>query len=152
MKVILKQHVENLGDIGEVVQVKNGYGRNYLIPQGMAALATAGNVRAVAEEKKQASLKLSKIKEEAEVLADKLMNIELALPVRVGEENRIFGTITNADIAAALAKKGLEIDRRKITVNEEIRVLGVYSAAIKLHPEVEAQVKLRVENEADETE
>jgi large subunit ribosomal protein L9 len=148
MKLILKQNVDKLGLMGDVVSVKDGYGRNFLIPQGFAVIATAGNLRHVQELKKQATVKLSKIKTDAEALAARLNGLELEIAARVGEENRIFGTITTTQIAEALAKSGVELDRRKIELNEEIRMLGVYTATARLHPEVIGQVKIKVVPEA----
>ena len=143
MKVILKQNVENLGVMGDVVSVKAGYGRNWLIPQNLAAVASPGNLRHIEELKSQAALKLSKIKVEAEVLAGKLAQTVVEIKTRVGEEGKLFGSITNAQIADALIHKGFEIDRRKITVGE-IKALGEYTAAVKIHPEVAAEVKINV--------
>lgn len=148
MKLILKQNVDKLGLMGEVVTVKDGYGRNYLIPQGLAVIASAGNLRHVAELRKQASLKLSKLKADAEALAARLAGIELQIAARVGEENRIFGTITTAQIVEALARKGVELDRRKVEISEDIRMLGVYTATARLHPEVSAPFKVAVIAEA----
>lgn len=143
MKLILKQNVENLGVMGDVVTVKAGYGRNWLIPQGLAAVASAGNLRHIEELKKQASLKLSKIKSEAEAIAAKLAETVVELKATTGEDGRLFGAITNAQVAEALASKGFEIDRRKIAVGE-IKSVGEYSATVKLHPEVAGEIKLNV--------
>lgn len=148
MKLILKQDVEKLGLAGEVVTVKDGYGRNYLIPQGLAVIASAGNLRHAAEIQKQKALKLSKAKSDAQAIADRLASLELEIAAKVGEEGRLFGTITNAQIADALAHKGIEIDRRRISLNEDIRMVGVYTASVKLHPEVEGAVKIKVAPEA----
>lgn len=150
MKVILMQDVENLGDEGDVVTVKDGFGRNYLIPRGLARVATEGAVKARQEEIRQASRKRAREKEGAQGVARQLETTEVAIPARVGEENRIFGTITTQQLADALAQRGFEVDRRNITFNEEIRLIGVYTATIRLHKEVTAQVKVRVVPEGEE--
>ena len=147
MKVVLLQDVDHLGDQGDVVTVKDGYGRNYLIPRKLAVLATPGAVKMQEELKKQAAGRLLKSKGDAEILADRIQEAEIVVHVRVGEEDRIFGTVTSQQIAALLAERGIEIDRRKIEIDEEIRLVGVYGATAKLHPEVEARITLRVEPE-----
>ncbi|GIV61374.1 MAG: 50S ribosomal protein L9 [Rhodothermaceae bacterium] len=152
MKVLLLQDVENLGNEGDIVTVKDGYGRNYLIPKGLARLATPNVVKAWQEERRQKARKLMQLKEDAENLARQLATMEVVLPARVGEENRIFGSITAQQVALALAEQGIQVDRRKISIDEDIRHVGVYSASVKLHPEVVAQVKLRVVPEASQTE
>ena len=152
MKVILLQEIENLGEEGDIVTVKNGYGRNFLIPKGMALLATPSTIKAREEERRQASRRLAKAKDDAEVLAKQLADTEVVVNVKVGEENRIFGTVTAQQVALSLATQGFMLDRRKIELNEEVRLLGVYTATVKVHPEVSAQVKVRVEPETDTAE
>ena len=148
MKVILKQDVDTLGETGDIVNVKNGYGRNYLIPRGLAILATPSNVKVVEEIRRQTSHRLERLVNDAKELAKQLEKLDIVIPARVGEENRIFGTVTTQQVADVLERKGLEIDRRKIELNEEIRALGVYSASIKLHGDVTAEVKIQVVPEA----
>lgn len=145
MKVILKQDVENLGAEGEIVTVKAGYGRNYLIPQGLAAMATAGSIKAQQEVRRQQSRKRAQEKEGAERVKEQLENTEVLVVAKVGEENRIFGTVTAQQLAVRLSDQGFHIDRRTIELDEEIRVIGVYAATIKLHPEVKARLTVRVE-------
>ncbi len=152
MKVILLKEVENLGAEGEIVSVKDGYGRNYLIPKRLARLATPNVVKAWKEERRQASRKLTKLKEDAENLARELAEMEVVIPAKVGEENRIFGSVTAHQVVAALEKQGVQVDRRKVSLDEDIRLIGVYTATVKLHPEVTAQVKVRVVPEASEAE
>jgi len=152
MKVILLEEVENLGIPGDIVTVKNGFGRNYLIPKGRARLATKSAVKTWTEERKQSSRKLMKLREDAQHLADELAKLEIVVPVKVGEEERIFGTVTPQQVAIGLAQQGVQVDRRKITLKEEIRLIGVYSSAIKLHPEVTAEIKIRVVPEETEAE
>lgn len=145
MKVILLQDVEKLGASGDVVNVKDGFGRNYLIPQGLARLATPSGLKHHAELKKQAARRLAQEKDGALEIARQLESEEIVIPVSVGEENRIFGTVTNQQIALALAQRGFSVDRRRIELEDEIRLTGVYSASVKLHPEVTGKVKIRVE-------
>ncbi len=152
MKVILLKEVENLGAEGEIVTVKDGYGRNYLIPKGLARLATPNVVKAWKEERRQASRKLTKLKEDAENLARELAEMEVVIPAKVGEENRIFGSVTAQQVVDALGKQGVQVDRRKVSLDEDIRLIGVYTATVKLHPEVTAQVKVRVVPETSEAE
>ncbi|MEM1125549.1 MAG: 50S ribosomal protein L9 [Bacteroidota bacterium] len=150
MKIILLKEVENLGDEGEIVDVKDGYGRNYLIPQGFARIATKGTVKARQEELRQRARKLEKAREDAEALAKELAAVEVVVHAKVGEENRIFGTVTPTQVADQLVQKGYMIDRRNVTIDEDIRMIGVYTASVKLHSKVRGQVKVRVEPEVEE--
>lgn len=149
MKVILLEELDNLGEEGAIVDVKDGYGRNYLIPQGLARLATDGAVKAWQEERRQQSRRLAKHKGDAEALAQELAGMELEVYATVGEEDRIFGTITTQQVAEALEKEGVELDRKQINIEEDIRMLGVYSVAVKLHPEVTASLKIKVVPETE---
>lgn len=135
MNVILTQDVDNLGQKGAVVSVKAGYGRNFLIPRGMAVVANTSNVKRYEEETRQQSLKFESARKDAESLAKRISDMEVVLQAPVGEEDRIFGTITTQQIAEALAKKGIEVDRRKISLDSDIRTTGEYTATVKLHPE-----------------
>ncbi|MEM6335861.1 MAG: 50S ribosomal protein L9 [Bacteroidota bacterium] len=144
MKVILTQDVEKLGSEGDVVTVKPGYGRNFLIPKGLAALATKRTMKAHEEKRRQQAHKLERLRNDADALAKQLADTPIILHARVGEENRIFGTITTQQIADFLRNRGLDVDRRKISLHEDIRSLGVYPASIQLHPEVTAEVKVQV--------
>jgi large subunit ribosomal protein L9 len=144
MKVILTQDVDTLGVAGDIVTVKSGYGRNYLIPRGLALQATTRNIKVAEENRRQAAHKLAAVRENAEELARRLYDLDVIIPARVGEENRIFGSVTTQQIAEVLARKGLAIDRRKIDLQEEIRALGVYPATIRLHSEVVAEIKVQV--------
>jgi len=147
MKVLLLEEVDNLGDAGSIVTVKDGYGRNFLIPRGLARLATANVIKAWEEERRQMSRKLSKKKEDAEKLAADMASIEVLVLAKVGEENRIFGSVTAQQVVDGLAEQGIEVDRRKVDITEDIKHVGVYSANVKVHPEVVAEVKIRVEAE-----
>ncbi|NND72041.1 MAG: 50S ribosomal protein L9 [Rhodothermales bacterium] len=151
MKVILRQDLDNLGEAGDVVKVKNGYGRNYLIPQGLATLATPGAIRHAEEIKRQAAHKISQKKTDAQALAAEIEKTPLVIKAKVGEENRLFGTVTVQQLAVQLQERGIAVDRRKIDL-EDIRTTGEYTAAIKLHSEVTANLKVVVENEEEEEE
>ncbi|MDX1545348.1 MAG: 50S ribosomal protein L9 [Rhodothermales bacterium] len=144
MKVILLQDVEKLGEEGEIVTVKAGYGRNYLIPQGIARLATDGVVKARREEIRQQARKRAQREADAVALKKQLEGTEVVVEARVGEENRIFGTVTPQQVALKLATQGFEIDRRQIELAEDIRVIGIYTAHVKLHTNVVADLKVRV--------
>lgn len=144
MNVILTQDVDNLGQKGEVVSVKAGYGRNFLIPRGFALVANSSNVKRYEEETRQQSLKLDAARKDAEALAKRVSAMEIVLQAPVGEEDRIFGTITTQQIAEALAKNGIEVDRRKISLDSDIRTTGEYTATVKLHPEHSGTLKVQV--------
>ena len=150
MKVILLQDIPKVGEEGDVVGVKDGYGRNYLIPQGLAILATDSAIKHNAELKRQASRKLSQKREEQLKLAEELSKAEVVVEVKVGAEDRIFGTVTPTQVAVQLAAQGFEVDRRIIEIKEEIKALGVYTAEVRLSAEAIGQVKVRVEGEKAE--
>ena len=147
MKVILRQDFETLGKIGQVVDVKDGYARNYLFPRGIAYAALKGNVKALDEEKKNVEKKNLQELKAAEVLASELETVSVTLPVQVGEEDKIFGTVTTQMIADALKEKGHDIDKRKIEIEEPIKSLGIYGVSLKLHPSVSAKIKVWVVRE-----
>jgi len=144
MKVILTDDHDTLGLKGDVVEVKPGYGRNFLIPRQMAVLATPSAQKRYAEERKQAAHKVEAAKTNAESLAKRLDGTEVLIPVRTGEENRIFGSVTTQQIADELATKGFNVDRKKISLSEDIRTTGVYPATVRIHPEITAEVKVKV--------
>jgi large subunit ribosomal protein L9 len=147
MKVILRQDYEKLGKIGDTVEVKRGYGMNYLIPQKIAYPAKPNYVRMVQEEQRQKMVQVNKQKKQSELVAKKLESVSVTLAVSVGEGDKMFGSITNQDIEEALAKQGYEIDRKKIELEEPIKALGIYSVPIKLHPEIEVKIKVWVVKE-----
>jgi large subunit ribosomal protein L9 len=147
MKVILRKNFEQLGKVGEVVSVKNGYARNYLLPRQIAYQATAGNIRALEEEKKQIKKREAKEFDDAQKLSLDLEKVSVTIPVTVGEEDKIFGTVTSQMIADSLKEKGFDIDKRKIEITEPIKSLGIYSVAVKLHSNVTATVKTWVVRE-----
>ena len=142
MEIILIKDVENLGYANDIVSVKPGYANNYLIPQGFAKAATASAKKILAENLKQRAHKDAKILADAQALAEKIANLPLTFAVKA-EEGRIFGTITSADIAAALAEKGVEVEKKNVTV-DAINTVGEYKAAVKLHREVKAEITLSV--------
>lgn len=148
MKVILTKEVLGLGDPGEVVEVKDGYGRNYLVPQGLAITATKKNVAAVEAEQKR--IAASQAKEAARVKsdADKLTGVGVTILARAGEGGKLYGSITNMDVAKALADAGHDIDRRRILMEQPIKRLGEHLIKVKLHPQVVVEVKVVVEPEA----
>jgi large subunit ribosomal protein L9 len=147
MKVILRQNIESLGQVGDVVEVKPGYANNYLIPRQFAYIALAGSVKALEEEKKNLAKKKQKELQGAEKLAAELEKVSVSIPVQVGEEDKIFGSVTTQMIGDALAEKGFDLDRRKIEIEEPIKSLGIYSVGIKLHPSVTAKIKVWVVRE-----
>ncbi len=147
MKVILRKNFEQLGQIGDIVDVKNGYARNFLIPRNIAYAAQKGNLKSLEEEKKALEKKKQKEHTAAEKLAAELEKVSVTIPVKVGEEDKIFGTVTNQMIADSLKEKGFDVEKRKIDIPEAIKSLGIYSVNIKLHPNVTAIVKTWVVRE-----
>ena len=147
MKIILKKDFERLGKVGEVIEVKAGFARNFLIPKQVALQATPQNLRVIEQEKARNKIKLSKDKRAAELLADQLKEVSLTTNVRVGEEDKIFGAVTSQNISELLSAKGFEIDKRKIQLEEPLKALGVFEVPIKLHTEVEAKIKVWVVKE-----
>lgn len=150
MKVILIQDVENVGAAGDIVKVKNGFGRNFLIPRGLARLATPGIIKDYEERMRQRSHKIAKQKEDAESLAKRIQSLPITLTAKVGEGDRIFGSITAVQVANALAEKGVEIDRRKISFPQEVKTVGDFLAHVKIHKDVTAEIKLTVAPEEAE--
>ena len=143
MNIILKTDIAGLGYKNDVLSVKPGYGRNYLIPQGFAVLATDSNKKIMAENLKQAAHKAEKLKTEAETIAQQIGESPIIISMKVGESGRIFGRVTSIQISDALALKGIIVDRKKITV-EEIKFVGNFKAIVDLHKEVKHEVKVSV--------
>ncbi len=141
MKLILRKNFNQLGQVGEIVDVKDGYARNFLIPRQIAYPATAGNLRALEEEKKQIAKKESKNLTAAQELSTELEKVSVTIPVTVGEDEKIFGSVTSKMIADALLEKGFDVDHRKIEIEEPIKALGIYSVKVKVHADVVATVK-----------
>ena len=144
MEIILKTDIKGLGYKNDLVSVKPGYGRNYLIPQGFAVLATGSNKKILAEDIKQAAHKAEKIKTEADNIAAKLAETTLEIKAKIGESGKIFGKVTTLQISDALATKGFEIDRKKIAISVPVEGAGEFSADIDLHRDVKTQVKFVV--------
>lgn len=148
MEVILKKNVDNLGYKDEIVDVKNGYGRNFLIPQGYAVLATASQKKAHTEILKQRSHKEEKVKEEASAIAAKLEGVSVSIGAKVGENGKIFGSVNTLQLAEALKEAGIEIDRKSIKIKDEpIKEVGTYTAEANLHKEVKASFSFEVKGE-----
>ncbi|GAB4129016.1 MAG: 50S ribosomal protein L9 [Raineya sp.] len=147
MEVILKEDLSGLGYKNDVVKVKPGYARNYLIPRGIAILATDSNRKILAENLKQAAHKAEKIKNEALSLAEKIGNLVLEIPAKVGESGKIFGSVTNTQIADALKNKGFDIDRKKILISGDVKMVGEYKAILDLHREVKHSIVFKVVGE-----
>lgn len=144
MKVILKADVKNLGQSGDVITVKDGYARNFLIPKGLALEANFKNVKALEHEKKKIEEFSRKIKSSAESLSSKLSEMILVIKAKAGEEEKLFGSITAMDIAAELKNQGIEVDKKKIQLDEPIKRLGAYSVNIKLHQNIMAKLNVNV--------
>lgn len=147
MKVILRQNFEPLGQIGDIVEVKDGYAMNYLLPRKIAYAALKGNLRALEEEKKTVAKKSEQELRDAEAIAVELEKTSITIPVQVGEEDKIFGAVTTQMIVDALSEKNFKIDKRKVELEEQIKTLGIYSVNIKLHPKVSSKIKVWVVRE-----
>ena len=147
MKVILKEDVDNLGARGKVVNVKDGYARNYLLPRGLAMMHTAGAGKLLAQEHRMYEVRQVKAKEEAEQLAERILAVELTVAKRAGDQDVLYGSVTPTDIADLLEAKGFAIDKRKILLREPVKKLGDYEVQLRLHREVLPAVKLHVVKE-----
>lgn len=144
MDIILKQDVKNLGEKDDIVTVKPGYGRNFLIPQGVAMLATPSARKVLAENLKQAQFKQDKIRKDADELATQLADVKLTIGAKAGESGKIFGAINTIQVADALKKQGFEVDRRRITFDQDPKFVGEYTANLNLHKEVKVKVPFEV--------
>lgn len=147
MEVILLQHVESLGRRGEVVRVRPGFARNFLLPRGIAALATAGAKRRVEQESRKFKENDERARSAAAAIADRLAGLELAIPVKADEEGKLYGSVSAHDLEVALASQGLEIDRRKIVLEHHIKELGTHPVHVKLHPDVRGTLQVNVVRE-----
>ena len=147
MKIILRKDNERLGHVGSIVDVKDGYARNYLIPRGIAFPADDGNMRALEEEKRQAERRSTKELKSSEKLGEELEKISITLKMKVGEDEKLFGAVTSQMIAEALNEKGFKLDKRIIELEEPIKALGIYTVPVKLHQTVEGKVKVWVVRE-----
>jgi len=144
MEIILKQDYEGLGYKNDIVTVKPGYARNYLIPRGVAIVASKSNLKMIEENIRQAAHKAEKLKSDAQATADKIGDMEITIPAKAGESGKIFGAITTLQVSDALKTKGIEIDRKKISFKEDIKNVGEHTAILDLHKEVKKEVKLKV--------
>jgi large subunit ribosomal protein L9 len=147
MEVILTEDIPSLGPRGKVVKVANGYARNYLLPRKLALPVTEANMKKIEQHQKQIIIKQVKEKSDAEALANQLATVSITISKKAGEDDLLFGTVTSSDIADELTKLGFEIDKRKITLDESIRRLGIYQIPIKLHKDVTASIKIWVVKE-----
>ena len=147
MEIILKEDVANLGYKDDIVTVKDGYGRNFLIPTGKAVVATESAKKVLAENLKQRAHKLAKIKADAEEVAAKLKDVTLTIGAKTSSTGTIFGSVTNIQIAEELAKKGFSIDRKTIYIKESVKEIGNYTATVKLHKEVSVEIPFEVVSE-----
>ena len=148
MEIILQEDVENLGEIGDLVKVKDGYARNYLLPRGLALTASRRNVRVLEHRKRLAAKKRERAQQNANAVRDRLSGLTLSITARAGEEDKLFGSVTNIDIEKALQAQGVTIDRRKIILAEPIKQLGTYTVPIRLSRDVEASVTVQVSPES----
>ena len=150
-KILLREDIDNLGGRGEIVKVKAGFARNYLLPQGLASLATKGNLKQIEQERSALLKKVALDKSTAEAQAEQMGVISLSFERKAGETGQLFGSVTSMDIAEALQAKGYEIDRRKINLKEVIKETGEYTVPVKLHREVTLNVPVTVTAEGGET-
>jgi large subunit ribosomal protein L9 len=147
MKVILKEDVKNLGAMGQIVDVSVGYIRNFLSPRGLAVEANVKNIKSLEHQKRIIQEKAKKIKNQAQDLSAKISAMTLVIKTKSGEEGKLFGSVTSMDIAEALKNEGIEIDKKKIDIEEPIKRLGVYTVSLKLHSEIPTQVNVQVVEE-----
>ena len=147
MQVILRADVENLGSLGDVVTVKPGYGRNFLLPQGMAMPATKANLKAFELERKKLQAEMDALRSVAGELGERIKKADLVITMRVGENDKLYGSVTSAVIADALAAKGIEIDRRRVIIDAPIRTLGEFPVRVRLHADVVAEFSIKVRPE-----
>jgi large subunit ribosomal protein L9 len=147
MEIILRETIDNLGRAGQVVKVANGYARNYLLPKKLAYLATPGNLKVIESERHSLLRKEAKQKEDAEKLMQMMQNVEVTIRRKVGEQDALYGSVTNSDIADELEKKGFQVEKRKIQMDDHIKTIGEFSVPIRLFKDVTAHVKVKVEAE-----
>jgi len=142
MEIILNKDVDRIGKAGQIVKVKDGFARNFLLPNGLAVPVTSVNLKKLEQEKQQKALQSEKIKREAEELKGKLARISLTIPVLTHEEEKLYASITAQDLAVALKEEGFNIDKNSITLDEPIKTLGIYEVSVNLHPEILAKIKV----------
>src|SRR3989475_3573031 len=147
MEIILREDVQHLGKVGEIMKVKDGYARNYLLPKGLAYPATEANKKKIAYEGERIAKQRASEKSTAETEATRLAGVQLSFAVKVGEEDKLYGSVTAGDIQRKLEELGIRVDKRKIDLHEPIRELGEFSVGIKVHPEVRPEVRITVVKE-----
>lgn len=147
MKVILKNDVKNIGKMGDVVKVADGYARNYLVPRGLAVVASTKNIKTIEHEKRIIKEKAKKIMNSAQELSDKISKITLIMKANAGEEGKLFGSVTTMDIAELIKNEGIEIDKKKISIDEPIKRLGTYIVHVKVHPDITTNITVQVVQE-----
>jgi large subunit ribosomal protein L9 len=147
MKVILKEDIKKIGSMGQTVTVADGFARNYLVPKGLAVEANIKNMKSLEHAKKVIQEKAKKMKASVQDFADRLSKITLVIKVKAGEEGKLFGSVTTMDIAEQLKNEGIEIDKKKISLDEPIKRIGIYAVSVRLHPEVDTQINLQVVEE-----
>ena len=144
MKVILSQDVKKLGKKGEIVEVQEGYGRNFLLPRKLAVLATAQSMNVAKQQAGSKARKEAMASDEAKLMASQLEKVEVTIPVRIGEGGKLFGSVTGKDVSEALKKQNIDIDKKKISIKDNITGTGVYEAVIKVHPAITSTVKVNI--------
>ncbi|MBQ7496462.1 MAG: 50S ribosomal protein L9 [Selenomonas sp.] len=144
MKVILSQDVKKLGKKGEIVEVQEGYGRNFLLPRKLAVLATAQSMNVAKQQAGSKARKEAMATDEAKLMASQLEKVEVTIPVRIGEGGKLFGSVTGKDVSDALKKQNIDIDKKKISIKDNITGTGVYEAVIKVHPAITSTVKVNI--------
>ena len=147
MKVILKEDIKKIGIMGQTVTVADGFARNYLVPKGLAVQANIKNMKSLEHAKKVIQEKSKKMKASVQDFADRLSKITLVIKAKAGEEGKLFGSVTTMDIAEQLKNEGIEIDKKKISLDEPIKRIGTYAVSVRLHPEVDTQINLQVVEE-----
>jgi len=147
MKVILKDDVKNVGNMGDIVKVTDGYARNYLVPKGLAVEASSKNIKSVEHEKRIIQEKAKKIRNSAQDLSDRISKVTLVMKANAGEEGKLFGSVTSMDIAEALKNEGFDIDKKKISLDEPIKRIGEHTVNVKIHPEITTNVTVQVVQE-----
>jgi large subunit ribosomal protein L9 len=147
MKVILKEDIKKIGIMGQTVTVADGFARNYLVPKGLAVQANIKNMKSLEHAKKVIQEKAKKMKASVQDFADRLSKITLVIKAKAGEEGKLFGSVTTMDIAEQLKNEGIEIDKKKISLDEPIKRIGTYAVSVRLHPEIDTQINLQVVEE-----
>jgi len=147
MKVVLKEDIKNVGKMGQIVDVADGYARNYLVPRGFAVEANIKNLKSLEHERKIIQEKAKRIKNSSQTLSDKISTMTLVIKAKAGDEGKLFGAVTSMDIAELLKNEGIEMDKKKISLDEPIKRLGSYSVNIKVHPEISTHLNIQVVEE-----